>query len=62
MRQPAMSGPLKSSATSKGSRATDAFVMGWRSPIFGVREYQDSNESLATKTAEPQRELNGDPR
>ena len=53
---------IKSSGTSKGSRMTDAFVMGWRSPIFAVREYQDSNESLATRTAEPQRELDGDPR
>ena len=53
---------IKSSGTSKGLRTTDAFVMGWGSPIFGVREYQDSNESLATRTAEPQRELDGDPR
>ena len=48
---------IKSSRTSKGLRTTDAFVM----ENSGVREYQDSNESLVTRTAEPQRELDGDP-
>jgi hypothetical protein len=30
--------------------------------MFGPREYQDSNESLAIRSADPQRELHGDPR
>ena len=52
---------IKSSGTSKGLRTTDAFVMVGEVQYSGVREYQDSNESLVTRTAEPQRELDGDP-
>jgi hypothetical protein len=52
---------IKSSGTSNDSRTTDAFVMVGEVQYSGVQEYQDSNESLVTRTAEPQRELDGDP-
>jgi len=54
-----MPGPLNQAGLPKAYTHDRRFRDGLEK---GVREYQDSNESLATRTAELQRELDGDTR